>query len=257
MGLIEGRSPKPVKVTGSQMKHQGSARYGKHHSISLNHVPQLFTGDLQLRIRDLSLTDVSLTTSNNLKEFCCNVTSRSRSNNSSDLSSSISQDVRLAKMSLVHRYQQCVDLYCCYPSPSPMNVPQFQLGKQTKTNWSPITTPGGWIIIQSPTIKKLSETQESSTEPVMESPLQSLTSERSVPSVLQEIAVPVINNTVCKAMYKNADYIEHIRHILICADWKNGEFHSCEGDSGGGPKNARQAMDPCWNRQLGKKLRFA
>ncbi|XP_011053681.1 PREDICTED: serine proteinase stubble-like [Acromyrmex echinatior] len=81
--------------------------------------------------------------------------------------------------------------------------------------------------------------------------------ERSVPSVLQEIAVPVINNTVCKAMYKNADYIEHIRHILICADWKNGEFHSCEGDSGGGPKNARQAMDPCWNRQLGKKLRFA
>ncbi|XP_011053757.1 PREDICTED: uncharacterized protein LOC105145695 [Acromyrmex echinatior] len=44
-------------------------------------------------------------------------------------------DVRLAKMSLVHRYQQCVDLYCCYPSPSPMNVPQFQLGNSIDIVW--------------------------------------------------------------------------------------------------------------------------
>ncbi|XP_072391809.1 uncharacterized protein Np [Diabrotica undecimpunctata] len=54
-----------------------------------------------------------------------------------------------------------------------------------------------------------------------------------LPSVLQEVSVPVINNTVCESMYRAAGYIEHIPHIFICAGWRRGGFDSCEGDSGG------------------------
>lgn len=54
-----------------------------------------------------------------------------------------------------------------------------------------------------------------------------------LPSVLQEVSVPVINNTVCESMYRSAGYIEHIPHIFICAGWRRGGFDSCEGDSGG------------------------
>jgi len=52
----------------------------------------------------------------------------------------------------------------------------IRFAEQVETDWSPITTPDGWIMIQSPTTEKLPETQESSTEPVTESPIQSLTS---------------------------------------------------------------------------------
>lgn len=54
-----------------------------------------------------------------------------------------------------------------------------------------------------------------------------------LPSILQEVSVPVINNTVCETMYRAAGYIEHIPHIFICAGWRRGGFDSCEGDSGG------------------------
>ncbi|XP_012161368.1 mucin-2 [Ceratitis capitata] len=54
-----------------------------------------------------------------------------------------------------------------------------------------------------------------------------------LPSVLQEVAVPVINNTICESMYRVAGFIEHIPHIFICAGWKKGGYDSCEGDSGG------------------------
>ncbi|XP_045461081.1 serine proteinase stubble [Harmonia axyridis] len=54
-----------------------------------------------------------------------------------------------------------------------------------------------------------------------------------LPSVLQEVSVPVVNNSVCESMYRSAGYIEHIPHIFICAGWRRGGFDSCEGDSGG------------------------
>lgn len=50
-----------------------------------------------------------------------------------------------------------------------------------------------------------------------------------LPSVLQEVSVPVIENAACESMYRNAGYIEHIPHIFICAGWRNGGFDSCEG----------------------------
>ncbi|GLH00890.1 Putative trypsin-like serine protease [Gryllus bimaculatus] len=54
-----------------------------------------------------------------------------------------------------------------------------------------------------------------------------------LPSVLQEVSVPVLNNSACEAMYRQAGYVEHIPHIFICAGWRKGGFDSCEGDSGG------------------------
>uniref|UniRef100_A0A1S4GZU9 Peptidase S1 domain-containing protein n=2 Tax=Anopheles gambiae TaxID=7165 RepID=A0A1S4GZU9_ANOGA len=54
-----------------------------------------------------------------------------------------------------------------------------------------------------------------------------------LPSVLQEVTVPVIENNICETMYRSAGYIEHIPHIFICAGWKKGGYDSCEGDSGG------------------------
>ena len=53
-------------------------------------------------------------------------------------------------------------------------------------------------------------------------------SEGPRPSVLQEVSVPVINNSVCETMYHAAGYIEHIPNIFICAGWRKGGFDSCE-----------------------------
>ena len=55
-----------------------------------------------------------------------------------------------------------------------------------------------------------------------------LISDGPLPSVLQEVSVPVINNTVCETMYRSAGYIEHIPEIFICAGWRKGGFDSCE-----------------------------
>lgn len=44
--------------------------------------------------------------------------------------------------------------------------------------------------------------------------------------------MPVINNTLCEAMYRTAGYVEHIPHIFICAGWRKGGYDSCEGKMG-------------------------
>lgn len=61
--------------------------------------------------------------------------------------------------------------------------------------------------------------------------LLSRTTDGPLPSVLQEVSVPVINNTICENMYRNAGYIEHIPHIFICAGWRKGGYDSCEGNN--------------------------
>lgn len=53
-----------------------------------------------------------------------------------------------------------------------------------------------------------------------------------LPSKLQEVSVPVIENKICETMYRSAGYIEHIPNIFICAGWKKGGYDSCEGESG-------------------------
>ncbi|PZC80492.1 hypothetical protein B5X24_HaOG200409 [Helicoverpa armigera] len=66
--------------------------------------------------------------------------------------------------------------------------------------------------------------------------------EGPLPSVLQEVKVPVINNSACEAMYQAAGYNEHIPNIFICAGRSKGGADSCEGDSGG-PMVVRRSRD--------------
>ena len=46
--------------------------------------------------------------------------------------------------------------------------------------------------------------------------------------MLQEVDLPIINNTVCEAMYEKAGFREHIPHIFICAGYREGGKDSCE-----------------------------
>jgi len=57
--------------------------------------------------------------------------------------------------------------------------------------------------------------------------------EGPLPSVLQEVSLPIITNNECEGMYRKAGYIEHIPSIFICAGYSSGGKDSCEGDSGG------------------------
>jgi len=63
-----------------------------------------------------------------------------------------------------------------------------------------------------------------------------------LPAVLQEVDLPIINNTECEAMYEKAGFREHIPHIFICAGYREGGKDSCEGDSGG-PMSVRRDDD--------------
>jgi len=54
-----------------------------------------------------------------------------------------------------------------------------------------------------------------------------------LPSKMQKVTLPIINNTECEMMYEKAGFREHIPHIFICAGYREGGKDSCEGDSGG------------------------
>jgi len=49
-----------------------------------------------------------------------------------------------------------------------------------------------------------------------------------LPSKMQQVSVPVINNTECENMYRRAGYVEHIPNIFICAGYAEGKRDSCE-----------------------------
>ena len=49
-----------------------------------------------------------------------------------------------------------------------------------------------------------------------------------LPTVLQEVDLPIINNTMCEGMYRDAGYVEHIPDIFICAGYASGGKDSCE-----------------------------
>lgn len=49
-----------------------------------------------------------------------------------------------------------------------------------------------------------------------------------VPSVLQEVQVPVIENSVCQEMFHTAGHSKNIINSFLCAGYANGQRDSCE-----------------------------
>ncbi|GJQ86789.1 hypothetical protein Trydic_g5581 [Trypoxylus dichotomus] len=54
-----------------------------------------------------------------------------------------------------------------------------------------------------------------------------------VPTILQEVQVPIMENDVCQEMFRTAGHTKVILESFLCAGYANGQKDSCEGDSGG------------------------
>lgn len=49
-----------------------------------------------------------------------------------------------------------------------------------------------------------------------------------VPSVLQEVQVPIMENQVCQEMFRTAGHSKVILDSFLCAGYANGQKDSCE-----------------------------
>lgn len=49
-----------------------------------------------------------------------------------------------------------------------------------------------------------------------------------MPNLLQEVQVPVIENSVCQEMFHTAGHSKVILNSFLCAGYANGQKDSCE-----------------------------
>lgn len=49
-----------------------------------------------------------------------------------------------------------------------------------------------------------------------------------VPTILQEVQVPIMENDVCQEMFRTAGHTKVILESFLCAGYANGQKDSCE-----------------------------